>query len=338
MQLNLFDARMLTSLVTFLDQNGAQAEAYLDRVRIPGKLIAEGGWVTKKQAYDLAYDVIHRLGRPDALFAAYGRFEFEHLGPIATAMRSCKTVKEALELGAQLGSTAYEGNQYFLKIDGETSWFCYHEPKIVSAGQTFINDMTLSVYYRLIQAAADQGWRPERILIHRDVINRHRTVENFEDCQASYHPDFSALAFPTKYLSRQSPWQRDPAERKEQSAWLSSPAGSEPIVDSLYRLLASCLPCRNLPTLDQVSQMVDVSPATLKRHLTSAGMSYRRLLDRIRFDKACEMLAIPQITIREIADELGYSGTNNFVRSFRRMTSLTPSKYRQQLVIEGGQG
>ncbi len=73
--------------------------------------------------------------------------------------------------------------------------------------------------------------------------------------------------------------------------------------------------------------MIDVSPRTLKRLLSAAGTSYTGILDRLRFDSACEMLAIPQLSIHDIALELGYSGTNNFVRSFRRITGATPGEY-----------
>ena len=110
--------------------------------------------------------------------------------------------------------------------------------------------------------------------------------------------------------------------------WKFGPEGSEPTVEKLFRLLASQFSLRKLPTLELIGWMVDVSPRTLKRQLQAAGTSYTGLLDRLRFDSACDMLAIPQMTISEIAKELGYSGTNNFVRSFRRMTGTTPGEYR----------
>jgi hypothetical protein len=50
MNLELLDARMLNPLVAFLERNGARRGSFLDRARIPGELIAEGGWITKKQA------------------------------------------------------------------------------------------------------------------------------------------------------------------------------------------------------------------------------------------------------------------------------------------------
>jgi len=90
-----------------------------------------------------------------------------------------------------------------------------------------------------------------------------------------------------------------------------------------------CFPYRKLPKLEKTALIFDVSPATLKRKLKSVGTTYRQLLDRLRFDIACDMRSDPQLTIRDIALELGYSGTNNFVCSFHRMTGLSPGRYRQ---------
>ncbi len=187
MNIHLFDPRMLAPLVQFLDQAGVRSETFLDRASIPGELVESGGWIGKKQAYDFTFDVVNRLRFPEAVFSAYLNFRMEHLGPIATAMRTCKTVKEALEVAARLGSTAYEGNEYFLEIDGDTTWFCYREPSLESPGQTFINDMTLAVYCQMIRAIADQDWRPQHLRTREQIIDRHRTVDLFADCQASVH-------------------------------------------------------------------------------------------------------------------------------------------------------
>ncbi|MGE3316781.1 MAG: helix-turn-helix domain-containing protein [Planctomycetaceae bacterium] len=53
-------------------------------------------------------------------------------------------------------------------------------------------------------------------------------------------------------------------------------------------------------------------------------------MDRLRFDFACELLGDPRMKIGEIAQELGYADTSNFVRGFRRMTGMTPGEFRQR--------
>lgn len=318
---------MLDSLVGFLGRHGERVDAYLDRVAIPIEVIENGGWVTKKQAYDFAHEVVKRTHCREAIFAAYLGFEFDHLGPIAEVMRSCVTVKEALEVGSRLGSSAYEGNDYFLRTEGEVTWFCYREPRIVSAGQTYINDMTLTVYCQLIRTLVDCQWRPMQMRIRRECIDRHLTVPGFEECRVEAHPEYSAIAFPTVFLIQGMPklTAARPIHRLP-----SGPEDSGSLVDSLYRLLASRFPGRNVPTLEQTSDMAGVSSATLKRHLAAEGLNYRRLIDRLRFDVAQKMFLIPEMTIKEIALELGYADTSNFARSFRRLTGMSPEKYRQE--------
>lgn len=330
MQIDLFDARMLAPLVRFLEQNGACSETFLDRVRIPGELIEAGGWITKKQAYDLTFDIVQRSRCPHAVFVAYQDFRLEQLGPIAEAMRCCKTVKEALEVAARLGSTAFEGNEYFLEVQGDTAWYCYREPKIVSAGQTFINDMTLAVYCQMVRAVIDDDqWRPAQLRIRDERIVRHSAAETFADCRSTAHHDSTGLAFPATFLGRRLEQSMKSLTSAALHDWRFGPDGSAPVVEKLYRFVASRFPYQSLPSLDELGALLDISPRTLKRQLASAGTTYRGLLDRLRFDAACEMLSNPQVTVREIACELGYSGTNNFVRSFRRMTGLTPGQYRQ---------
>jgi len=43
---------------------------------------------------------------------------------------------------------------------------------------------------------------------------------------------------------------------------------------------------------------------------------------------AAELLENSDLSVNEIARELGYSTTSNFIRAFQRMSGLTPSKYR----------
>lgn len=334
MPIELFDARMLAPLVGFLRQSGIRPQPLLDRAQIREELVEAGGWIGKKQAYDFTFDVVKKTGYAEAVFASYLSFEFEHLGPIATAMKACATVKESLEVGLRLGSTAYEGNEYFLWIDGETTWICYREPRVISAGQPYINDMTLTVYFQLVCALVDGAWRPEQALFRKELTDRHSALEQFEECRASCHPDLTALAVPTEFLSRPLAQRFLASEVPCGNEWRFGPENSEPIVEKLHRLLASNFPCRKLPTLHQVAKMVDVSEATLKRRLASTGMSYRRLLDRLRFMEARKLLSVPEMSVRDIALEIGYADTSNFVRSFRRMTGIPPEAYRRQQLLD----
>ncbi|QDV55882.1 AraC family transcriptional regulator [Rosistilla oblonga] len=330
MKIELFDARALRPLVRYLEKNGADSQAVLDTVRIPQQLTVDGGWVSKKQAYDFALEVVRHAGSEGAVFAAYHDFELCDLGPIATAMQSCKTVKDALETAARLGSIAYEGSSYGLRVCGNVTWYCYSETQFISNGQQYVDDMTLTIFWHLIRNATELDWQPKQITFAGRAQDRHRAMPSLQECAAVPRGNYSGLAFPTDFLSQRVAWSPPAVALDESDAWRFGPDGSVAIVETLHRVLESQFHLDNLPTLHQLARVCGCSPSTLKNMLRSSGTTYINVLDRLRFDNACELLAVPQATIREIAHELGYSTTSNFVRSFRRMTNMTPGQYRRR--------
>jgi len=58
------------------------------------------------------------------------------------------------------------------------------------------------------------------------------------------------------------------------------------------------------------------------------GSSPGRSLKELRFGEACRLLSSTDLTISEIATQLGYSEATNFVAAFRQCADCTPLAYR----------
>ncbi len=58
------------------------------------------------------------------------------------------------------------------------------------------------------------------------------------------------------------------------------------------------------------------------------GKNFITYLNEFRMDKAKELLADPQINIKDVSIESGYRDANYFTRVFKRMVGMTPSEYR----------
>ena len=58
------------------------------------------------------------------------------------------------------------------------------------------------------------------------------------------------------------------------------------------------------------------------------GVSPRRLLVRLRMDRAKELLRTSNLSIKEIAQELGYSEQNAFTRAFSRFFRTSPNEWK----------
>ncbi|MBO4592008.1 MAG: response regulator [Eubacterium sp.] len=63
------------------------------------------------------------------------------------------------------------------------------------------------------------------------------------------------------------------------------------------------------------------------------GKSFIVYLNELRIEKAKEFLANPDINIKDISSESGYRDASYFARVFKRMTGMTPSQYRDRVVV-----
>ncbi|NPT46960.1 helix-turn-helix domain-containing protein [Paraburkholderia sp. 1N] len=80
-------------------------------------------------------------------------------------------------------------------------------------------------------------------------------------------------------------------------------------------------------TLEDLARRLNVSARTIDRHLKSEDLAFRDLSDKVRFERACELLRTPGVTIRQVALKLGFSDTGNFRRAFRRVVGVSPTEY-----------
>ena len=62
----------------------------------------------------------------------------------------------------------------------------------------------------------------------------------------------------------------------------------------------------------------------------SIGMTFTDYLNRLRIEKAKNLLANPHKHISEIAFEVGFESLSQFNRSFKRITGETPTRFRKK--------
>ncbi len=62
------------------------------------------------------------------------------------------------------------------------------------------------------------------------------------------------------------------------------------------------------------------------------GQTINQYLTDFRIKKAKELLADPRYQITDISDKVGYSNGNYFSKSFKKLTGLSPSEYREKML------
>ena len=88
-----------------------------------------------------------------------------------------------------------------------------------------------------------------------------------------------------------------------------------------------------MPTLNEVASRLYLSPQTLRRRLAAEGKSYQGVKDNLRRDAAIHLLLKPELSLEDVAQQVGFSETSTFHRAFKKWTGVTPGLYRQ---LHGG--
>lgn len=86
----------------------------------------------------------------------------------------------------------------------------------------------------------------------------------------------------------------------------------------------------SLPSLPEMAAQLHLPVRTVRARLSQQGVSYQQLLDEERARRAKQALAAGELSVKAIAESLGFQDGSNFSRVFRRWTGLTPLGYRQQ--------
>lgn len=84
-------------------------------------------------------------------------------------------------------------------------------------------------------------------------------------------------------------------------------------------------------TLDELSKQVDMSKFYLCRLFKdSLRMSPVEYINKVRIEKATELLINTDMSISEIALECGFNNISYFIKVFKRYMNITPLKFRKQ--------
>jgi AraC family L-rhamnose operon transcriptional activator RhaR len=84
-------------------------------------------------------------------------------------------------------------------------------------------------------------------------------------------------------------------------------------------------------TLSQLAAECQWSERHLQRLFHQhTGQSFSYYLQNLRIQKSCEQLRSSQLTIRIIAESVGYQDMDSFIRVFKKIVGCTPSEYRSR--------
>lgn len=85
-----------------------------------------------------------------------------------------------------------------------------------------------------------------------------------------------------------------------------------------------------LPRSKELADKLGMSEPTLRRKLAAEGSSVQDIKNEVRLKLAKQQLRSTNLSIKDIAEQLGFSESRAFSRAFKQWTDLNPANYRNQ--------
>ncbi len=83
--------------------------------------------------------------------------------------------------------------------------------------------------------------------------------------------------------------------------------------------------------VSRLAAMVNITPRTLNRRFqTCIAMRPIEYIQAVRIEQAKRLLELGDITIKSLAEQVGYEDLSSFTRLFKRATELTPKEYQNK--------
>jgi len=98
-------------------------------------------------------------------------------------------------------------------------------------------------------------------------------------------------------------------------------------MESLVSLLEAYM-AEGYPSVQKAAWLMGTSSRTLARRLEEQGLKYSSVVDEARFERACGLLKDLHMPMSEISEHVGFRDPSHFARMFRRISGITPRKYR----------
>lgn len=244
------------------------------------------------------------------------------------AMLTCQTLGEAISYGIEHQADAgalleHEasviGNEFVMEVRAK---YFDQEIEPVLVEDSFSSAIAIGRYL------VGSEFRPKRVDLVYPRTNYADAYFGYFRCPIRFSAGANRLICAASWLDAKLPGYDEIScrpLRAQLDAALMRPRHRNDLVESLMSRLRATLDEQQ--ALNEVALQFNMSERTLRRRLATLGVSYRQLLDEIRFERASDLLTRVGMSVGEVAQAIGFADARSFRRAFKRWSGTLPSEW-----------
>lgn len=290
--------------------------------------------ISPLQYLQLLDNALQALRSADSSFMLGQQMLPGHFGSVSHALLQTQNLRQALEILCTYSSRLCPLLRPRFSEGQDVSVFYWMDSYGAPSLRPAIVEMHMTAVVAMCRWLS--GMRlPWRFCFNRSASRHTEQHEVHLGSELRFNCHLDAMLIATEYLDL--PWPRGNAlaatlacQQAQQEALLADETPS--LLNAVYDYLLTHIRCT--PSLEQLAAAFAVSPASMKRYLAKQGTHFQAELDQVRTHVALYLFQSRHYDNEAVAMHLGFHDANNFRRSFKRWTGLTPSILRDGLVAD----
>jgi AraC-like DNA-binding protein len=259
-------------------------------------------------------------------FLAGSIWRLSDLGPLGEMMRHSRNVGMALENLVVFQQVNSEGAAAFLKREGNTVnlGYTFYVPFKANTAQFY--DAVMAAAVNFMRELCGDDWEPSAVLFpHLRPRNLAPYRRHFRS-RLVFESPTCAIQFGSEDLIRPIASAREKLRQKALKELKRE--GMRSVADLVSRSVRNLL-LRGQISKEDVAKWLGMQQRTISRRLEAEGVTFRQILDSVRFAAAKDLLEGSSIPVEQIAASLGYADSESFYRAFKKWCGMTPGVWRK---------
>lgn len=330
----------LIPLTRFLDKHGVDSNKYLEQSHIPKALLDYPFYrISKRQYFKLHNLIASDSSLTGIIQRAGGFYDNSDLEAVSPTLQEAPTLiclirqyAHFLKRSADFGTLSLTTDP----VDSTQTWLHYSAQKDgLDKVRGAVWQIHLTSLLRIIRFCSFSDWLPSHIAVQKDQLGSIQMPVELRKQSVSSTRSGVAIRFPKEWL-----WKFPKLQKPEAHTINNRSINPDQVLtrqesfsSSLYTILESQLRAVHYcPTYEEAAEICSFSTRSLNRMLHQEGTNYRELVGSARYNRAKNLLETePLMKIETISYLVGYQQLPAFVRAFKSMAGISPSRYRTRL-------